>query len=443
MSDNRTLGTIHNNNVNNILAWSSGVGMTPAEYREAVDHLLDGKPGLLAQNVGIPDPVIYRSDVATRWDAHLVEVSRMTWPKQAPDDAQRQAGAMAKLVSAGTDPLQLTIEACRARGTPVVAGYRMNEEQWYPNSWRLCDFGRAHPEWRIPTSDAVKAEVKRQGGAAPDFHGNMDPAVPEVFDHRMRIFTEVAEKYDIDGIEFDFRRWYHMISDPLKNHAVLTRMVRETRRMLNAVVRKKGRERLLLGARVAPMISGAYRKSDFPGAIATEASGANASCRDLGLDVESWVKEELVDYLCPSLWHPYLPGLPRTAEYVALAKDKPIGIYPTIFPWPAWGDDAISIPGAPAEELLAMMRRHRNDICNAALKCYEEGADGVSTHIWNGHCLFSRLARENGLAQRKYRGSLPYMKTELFVHRFLGSAEALRECLQKEPKAAPEPLWAT
>ena len=49
----------------------------------------------------------------------------------------------------------------------------------------------------------------------------------------MKIFGEVASKYDIDGIEFDFRRWFHMVSNPEKNHVVLTRLVREARKMLD------------------------------------------------------------------------------------------------------------------------------------------------------------------------------------------------------------------
>ncbi len=39
--------------------------------------------------------------------------------------------------------------------------------------------------------------------------------------------------YDIDGIEFDFRRWFFMISELLKNHTILTRLVRDSRKMLD------------------------------------------------------------------------------------------------------------------------------------------------------------------------------------------------------------------
>ena len=193
MSRNRKLGSILNNDINNILFAVSGAGTTPAEYRKAVDHLLDTKPGVLAQNVGMPDPIIYRSNVATTWDKYV---------------GGEQAQAQADLFAAGTNPLAITIEACRERDVMIVASYRMNAEDFYDRTTEVYDFGRQHKDLRIPGAHCL------------------DPAHPEVFEHRTAIFAEVARDYDIDGIEFDFRRWCHMISDPLENHPILTRMVR-------------------------------------------------------------------------------------------------------------------------------------------------------------------------------------------------------------------------
>lgn len=126
---------------------------------------------------------------------------------------------------------------------------------------------------------------------------------------------------------------------------------------------------------------------------------------------------------------------------MALAKDKKVGIYPTIFPLPAWGQDKISIPDLSPAELRQMMQRHRDEICNAALKCYADGADGISTFNWSGYSQYSYGSKRFGAKQTQYRGGLPYMKTEQFVHRFLGSPEALRECLRMEPKVTLHVDW--
>src|SRR2546422_8990671 len=166
----KRLGTIFNNDINNILAASSGSEITPAEYQRAVFAILDMKPGVLTQNVGMPDPVIYSTSVATTWDKYHEEVTRLIWPTEwKPEDARRQAGAMRKLLGLGANPLTLTIEACRQRGVPIVASYRMNAEDFYRGTTLMSDFGRAHPDWKIPGSNCL------------------DPAIPQVYAHRMDI----------------------------------------------------------------------------------------------------------------------------------------------------------------------------------------------------------------------------------------------------------------
>jgi hypothetical protein len=130
----KKLRTVFNNDIDNILWALDGDQTTPEQYRHAVGCMLDARPGVLAQNVGLPDPVIYPSRRATAFDKHLVEVTRSVKPWQsyiafATEGAVRQAAVMRKLRRVGTDPLTLTIEVCRKRGVPIVASYRMNAEE--------------------------------------------------------------------------------------------------------------------------------------------------------------------------------------------------------------------------------------------------------------------------------------------------------------------------
>src|SRR5262249_5965053 len=128
LPNNKQLRIILNNDINNILTSCSGKNITAQEYKRAVEALLGGKPVVLAQNVGMPDPVIYRSKVATSWDKHNVETSLLTWPKADPreikEGAEVQADAIRRLISLRTDPLALTIEVCRQHGVFIVASYR-------------------------------------------------------------------------------------------------------------------------------------------------------------------------------------------------------------------------------------------------------------------------------------------------------------------------------
>ena len=350
--DNRGFGSILNNDATNIMYASTGADTTPEEFRRGIGFLLDARPGLLAQSTGQPDPVFYRSQVATPFSEYVEETNRVV-------------PAMRALAAAGTDPLQLAVEVCRERGIPVVASYRMNSEDFGPRALTHFDFARDNPQFVIQIP-----------GVPP--RGCLDPAHPEVYAHRMAIFREVIEKYDVDGLEFDFKRWIFMISEPQKNHVILTRMVRETRQMLDEVAKHKGKKRMILGVRVEPVISGDLRKEDIPGG---HGPPWNRSCEASGLDIRTWVEEGLVDYICPSHFWPEWPGLPHTAEFVELAKGKDIGIYPTIFPKPAWTKD--DSPIEPGDE--AKVRRYKNELCGLALRCYAEGADGISTFNWLPH----------------------------------------------------------
>ncbi|MDA1177555.1 MAG: exo-alpha-sialidase [Planctomycetota bacterium] len=357
---NRAFRTIFNNDTDNVL-YAVDSGQSPqnivADYRRAIAQIAESRPGIMAQNVGNPDPVIYRSREATAWSKYIdgpVSIS------------------MNKMIEAGTDPLQVTIEVCREHGVPVVASYRMNAEDFYEEGLEIQDFGRKHKHLAIP-----------------------DPAHPVVYQHRMAIFREVAENYDIDGIEFDFRRWTHMISDPLQNHPILTRMVRETRQMLDEVAKRKGKKRLILGVRVGPSLDTPQEVAKYAG-LKPGNRKVDPSCRELGLDVKTWVQEGLVSYICPSLFWPSWPGLPRTREFSELAKGHDIGIYPTIFPRPAWLDDSGDVvnrgPIEPSDR--DTLQEYKDGFCNLTLRCYDEGADGVSMFNWYYHLHLSRMPRQ-------------------------------------------------
>ncbi len=382
------------------------------QYRTLLGNFLAAKPGIFAQRVGSPDPVLYRSEVATIYGKNIVEATRKTWENIysklenqphcfdviAGKKATERADAIDNLfrvLETGTDPLAITVEECHKHGVPIVPSYRMNSEDcYYDSTYLMSDLGRRHPEWRIPMAEE-ELKFHREAGlrVSPDLvlypeglTGALDPAVPEVYNHRMKIFREVAEKYDIDGIEFDFRRWGHQISDPLKNHPILTRMVRETREMLNEVARKKGRNHLLLGVRVGPMLEGAFRPEDFPGVAASPYS--NLSCRDYGLDVPTWISEGIVDYVCPTLFWPNWPGLPRIREFAELAKGTKVGIYPTLFSMPDWpGLKKTSGKPNPEVDHISgpLLERYKKGIGELAKRIYDEGADGISTFNWIHH----------------------------------------------------------
>ena len=168
----------------------------------------------------------------------------------------------------------------------------------------------------------------------------------------------------------------------------------------------------MLGARVGYSLDG------------PQAGGSDFSCQDLGLDVKTWIAKGLVDYLCPSYFWPRLPGMPKTAEFVALAKHSRTGIYPTVFPLAKWQED-------PKRTLIldsdkAAMKQLCEDICHAALQGYADGAAGISTFNWVHHM-------QPGMVKIPSRDEwgLGSKKVQMFVHPKLGRRAELAKCVQQ------------
>jgi len=90
MPDNKNLGTIFNSDINGLLIHSTGKNATPTEYKSLVLDMLDMEMDVLAQNVGLPDPVIYRSQIATTWDNTTIKLSKLYGVKQSREKTYRR-----------------------------------------------------------------------------------------------------------------------------------------------------------------------------------------------------------------------------------------------------------------------------------------------------------------------------------------------------------------
>lgn len=100
---------------------------------------------------------------------------------------------------------------------------------------------------------------------------------PEVREHKRKILAEVMRKYDFDGLDIDFERHTPILPPnrqwELREH--VTEYMRMLRRELQQIAREQNRV-ILLSARVPDCLDG---------------------CHQDGLDVEQWIKEDLVDCL--------------------------------------------------------------------------------------------------------------------------------------------------
>ena len=131
---------------------------------------------------------------------------------------------------------------------------------------------------------------------------------PEVRQHRLDFIERTAAAHDFDGYELDFNRMG--ISFPLgqerQNAHLLTELVREARQRLDAVGQRRGR----------------------PYTLAVHVVDSLERSQELGMEVERWVREGLVDVLLVGMGH--LPSRLRLDQFVSLGRAHGVPVYATL-----------------------------------------------------------------------------------------------------------------
>ena len=179
-------------------------------------------------------------------------------------DSRPQHRRLVPMMESGVMPIEVYIDECHKQKMEFLAGFRMNDRHG-TNPDLFEKIGREHPEWTLgfkPTSRGADPR-SRQLGCSFDY------AQAGVRDWLFSIMKEVANRFDVDGLEFNFTRMPEVFRSDVAddNHPIMTAFMRRIRAMLDEAGQRKGR-RLLLGVRVLQSIEG---------------------CRKVGLDVPTWI----------------------------------------------------------------------------------------------------------------------------------------------------------
>ena len=187
----------------------------------------------------------------------------------------------------GRDPLEIQLDFSREHGMEAAWGLRMNDvHDAFPMGSRrytygLARFKRDNPgymmgedgDWEKFRDDPVKRAWTR-----------LDFAIPEVRDHIFAVIEEVAENYDVDLIGMEFFKYWpffreSMELDPVtpEHLEIMNDLLRRIRRMADGVAARRGRP-LLLAAHTPFSVE---------------------DCVHVGVDLETWLKEDLIDQFCP------------------------------------------------------------------------------------------------------------------------------------------------
>lgn len=263
--------------------------------------------------------------------------------------SERMYYPMREYIQSGGDPVREVYDAVRETDMAFFFSYRMNdwhflefdETDRYPT---LDRFYTAHPEYRIGVpnrENPVGWDVKNSR--------QQNYIVPEVQRHYLALLTELAEGYDIDGLELDMMRSpnYFPLNRLEEGMAAMTGFVRAVRELLDRIGRERGKE-LPLCVRVP------HRW---------------AYCPQIGLDVKSWVENGWVQMVNVSSSYFHTEALEIEEYRVSLPGARIYGEEQMVM------NNAVNRYGWPSE------RRTPPEILETTAYAFlRRGADGISLY---------------------------------------------------------------
>lgn len=212
------------------------------------------------------------------------------------------------LIAAGIDPLQVMIDFSRQQRLEIFCSFRMNDNHdgstsdYGPVRFAANALKTAHPEYLLG-SRGTRLPVGSWSA--------MNYGRTEVREHMFRYVEEVCRKYDVDGIELDFFRHPVFFQTTTRGEPAteeersgMTELVQRIRRMADAIGRSRGRP-ILIAMRVPD-------STDY--------------ARAIGLDLERWLREDLLDLMIASGYF----QLNDWNYSVALARAHGVKVYPSL-----------------------------------------------------------------------------------------------------------------
>ncbi|MFH0964037.1 MAG: LamG-like jellyroll fold domain-containing protein [Planctomycetota bacterium] len=273
----------------------------------------DTPEGFLAQRMNATldsqvDSVFYCTG-ATVMFSHNAKVGETYGQYPSPNFAVRNAR---KLIEQNTDTLTLVVDFCRKHNLEVFFTHRINDihDSMESCAFELAAWKREHPEYCL----GRKEDQAKYKGDDPRFWWSaLDFEIPQVRDYLLAIIADVLTRYDLDGIEIDYFRSPMFFKPNLTYKPASPRqlaILADFQRRVREVAYKEGNRRgrpILVATRV-PMTVG--------------------KCRHVGIDIKTWLDDDLLDILTTG--GGYVPFTMPTRDLVELGHAHNVPVYPTI-----------------------------------------------------------------------------------------------------------------
>ena len=286
--------------------------------------------GLVVSQVGT---VTYSTTRSFAYFTHDTKVCEVFTRK----DGRLSNNITPSLIARGTDPLQVMIRFCRENDLEIFWGMRMNDTHDTKNPLLRPQWKVDHPEYLMGT----EARPPKRGGWTRVNFGRK-----EVRDMAFSVIEDVCRRYNVDGIELDFFR------HPLffKAQAQGGEATEEDRRAMTGLIR-----------RVRTAADEAAVRRGKPLLIAMRLPDTVDYCRAIGIDLQVWLEEGLLDIMIPSGYFQLAPW----RDTVKMCHEHDVAVYPCL-------------SNCTLMDLSARKRRMNIETYRArAMNVWASGADGI------------------------------------------------------------------
>ncbi|MBN2211747.1 MAG: family 10 glycosylhydrolase, partial [Sedimentisphaerales bacterium] len=201
------------------------------------------------------------------------------------------------------DSLNIMIEFCHAHDKEIFWSMRMNDTHDASYSFHFSQWKKDHPDCLVGKKEDL--DKMKYGGRR---WSSLDYNKPQVRDKVFSILSEICGRYDVDGVELDFFRHPVIFKEQMYGEPInqaqrdkVTDMIRRIRTMTETEGLRRGKP-FLISIRVPDSV-------DY--------------CRAIGLDIEKWLQEGLIDIVTGGGYFKLEPW----ENLVALGKKYDVPVY--------------------------------------------------------------------------------------------------------------------
>ena len=260
-------------------------------------------------------------------------VDILAQPDHLPQGRESDLGAqnLRRLIDSDGGPVTIFTKLCHDIGLKFLPSVRMNSHYDRSVADDVGSIRQDHPEYLIGRPDEEFIPDTTQWG----IRTGLDYARPEVRSHVAALVIDLFERFDTDGVELDFMRHpaFLRVDEAYGSRHLITDMLHQIRARMDEVAASTGRNLEIL-VRVPPTLADSAR---------------------IGLDVESWIRDGIVDTVAAG--GGFIPLHAPVEEFVEAAADTDCRILGSI--------ESLR-PATEEESVNAITSRH-----------YQGGASGL------------------------------------------------------------------